>query len=577
MLNHIHISNLISLQEVKLDLLKGTTVITGETGAGKSILIDAVDIALGGRANADMVRQGQEKADISLSFDVRKLPDARAWLKNLDLDQDGECLIRRTIHKDGRSRSYINGMPTTLQPLRELSDLLINIHGQHENQSLMRSDKQRDMLDRYAGHMNWVDQVRHLAEEWTAVSQELKTLRAVSSERTSRSEFLRFQFNELDALHLQPDEFHTLDLEHKQLAHSGELLDNIQIAIACLSDDEENNALTQLNRSLHALETIMKVDPKIQTWVESIKNAILQVSDTEDDLRRYLESVDLDPERLQWLDQRISTLFDIARKHKVAPNELYDLQQRIATELNELDTSDERITELENKLNLLQKEYLQVATKLSESRAKAANILEREITTSIQELSLPHGQFHIHLEKEENSSISAHGLEKVIFQIKTNAGQSMQLLSKVASGGELSRISLAIHMATAEQHTIPTLIFDEVDVGIGGGVAEIVGKLLRRLGHTHQVLCITHLPQVAAQGQQHLLVKKTHENNMTISHIRPLNAKEKTQEIARMLGGVEITKKTLEHAKEMIESALLHSTQGSTHAVDSNSPAIASR
>ncbi len=553
MLTHLHISHLITIHDLKLDLTAGTTVITGETGAGKSILIDAIALALGGRGNADVVRKDQDKADISLCFDTRKLPEARAWLKSYDLDNDHECIIRRTIYKDGRSRSYINGMPTTLQPLRELSDLLINIHGQHENQSLLKSDKQRDMLDRYAGHMNWVDKVLHLAQEWQKVSAELNDLKTLSDERTSRSEFLQFQLNELEALHLQQDEFQTLDLEHKQLAHAGELLENMNLALACLGEDENDCALTQLNRAAHALETIQRVDPKIKPWIESIKNAIIQVSDTEGELRHYLETVDLDPERLQWLDQRIATLFDIARKHKVAPQELYELQQRIAQELLELTSSDERIAALNSKLTAIQQEYMVVAKKLSDSRKKSAMKLEKEITQSIQALSLPHGQFHIQLETEETTRLSLHGLEKVYFQIKTNAGQPMQLLAKVASGGELSRISLAIHMATAEQHTIPTLIFDEVDVGIGGGVAEMVGKLIRRLGDTHQILCITHLPQVAAQGHQHLLVEKSDQKNMTYTNIRHLSLEEKANEIARMLGGVEITRKTLEHAQEMLE------------------------
>lgn len=552
MLIHIHISNLITIQDLKLDLTAGTTVLTGETGAGKSIIIDAIDLALGGRANADMVRQEQDKAEISLTFDTRKLPEARAWLKSFDLDNDNECIIRRTIHKDGRSKSYINGMPTTLQPLRELGDLLINIHGQHENHSLLKSEKQRDLLDRFAGHINLVDQVRHLAQEWSALSAELTTLKKLSAERASRTEFLQFQYNELEALHLQQDEFQTLDLEHKQLAHAGVLLENINVALGCLSDDDNQSAMNQLNRAIHALESVQRVNPKIKDWIESIKNAMIHVSDAESDLRRYLEAVDLDPERLQWLDQRISTLFDVARKHRVAPQELFDLQQRIGNELSELNTSDERIAKLEAQVADAQKQYTAVAEQLSQSRMKAAKKIEKEITQTIQGLSLPHGQFHVEFEKDESTRLSPHGLEKVLFQIKTNAGQPMQLLAKVASGGELSRISLAIHMATAGQHTIPTLIFDEVDVGIGGGVAEGVGKLLRKLGKTHQILCITHLPQVAAQGQNHLLVEKFHRKNITLSEVRMLNKEERVKEIARMLGGVEMTQKTFDHAEEML-------------------------
>jgi DNA repair protein RecN (Recombination protein N) len=553
MLTQLYISNLVTIQELQLEFCAGTTVITGETGAGKSILIDAIELALGARANGDVVRQGQEKADISLSFDISKCSEAHAWLRHYDLDQANECVIRRTIHRDGKSRSYINGMPTTLQPLREFSELLIQIHGQHEHQSLLKSDAQRTMLDRYAGHQQFVDKVHVLAHEWQTLSNEIIALRKLSAERVNRSDFLKFQLDELEVLHLTQDEFHSLDLEHKQLANAGDLLQNINYALGCLTDDEDKNALHLLNQALQALETIQRVDPKITTWIESIKNAIIQVSDAEDELRRYLDVVDLDPERLQWLEDRITKIFDLARKHRIAPNELYELQQKLTAEFSELATSDERLLEMAKKLENIEKEYLAVANQLSKSRAQAAKKLNQEITRLIHELSLSQGEFNIHFEKIEPAQIAVNGLEKITFQIKTNAGQMLQPLAKIASGGELSRISLAIHVATAAQHTVPALIFDEVDVGIGGGTAEIVGKLLRRLGESHQVLCITHAPQVAAQGHQHLLVAKIQEKASSHTHINYLKPKDKIQELARMLGGVEITKKTLEHAREMVE------------------------
>lgn len=554
MLTQIDITHLATIDELHLDLLPGTTVITGETGAGKSVLIDAVELALGSRATGDMVRTGRDKADISISFNLNKLPEATQWLKNHELnDSSDECIIRRTIHRDGRSRSYINGTPSTLQLVRELSDFLINIHGQHEHQALFKQDTQRDMLDQYAGHQELVASVSALAKEWQALSAILKDLRKSNNERTSRSDFLRFQLRELEELRLAPNEFQTLEIEHKQLANRGSLLQNINLALMHLAEQENSNVLSLLNQSLDALETLQDVDPKINAWVETIKNAIIQLGDTEDDLRHYLENVDLDPERLQWLEERIGTLFDMSRKHKITPEELFALQQKIAAELSELDNSDERIIELENKLQTIEQNYHTAANKLSEKREKSAKKLAKEITQIIHELSLPHGQFEILLSRDDVSHYSAHGLEKIIFQITTNIGQPLQALAKVASGGELSRISLAIHMATAEQHTIPTLIFDEIDVGISGGTAEIVGKLLRRLGKTHQLLCITHLPQVAAQGQQHLLVEKQHKNNATYTHIRHLTSEEKTRELARILGGVEITQKTLDHAREMLE------------------------
>lgn len=553
MLTHIYISNLVTIHELDLELKNNTTVITGETGAGKSILIDAIELALGGRVAGDKVRSHQEKADIILSFNLTQYADARMWLQQYDLEQESECIIRRTIHRDGRSRSYINGQPITLQPLREFSELLLQIHGQHEHQALLKPDFHRHLVDRFAGHQLLVDTVYTLAEEWHSLHKDILELRHYSQERSSRSEFLKFQLNELEEMNLSRDEFQQLDLEHKQLAHADDLLQNINEALAVLADNEESNALQALNRATQALEIVHNVDPKIPIWIESIKNAMIYISDTEDELRRYLDNMDLDPERLQWLETRMSLIFDLARKHKVAPHELPDIQQKIALEYNQLETSDARLAELNSKLDILESRYDEAAKKLSESRRQAANKLAEKITAIMQELSLPHAEFRIHLEQEESAIPTYHGFEKIIFQIKTNAGHALQPLAKIASGGELSRISLAIHMATALKHSTPTLIFDEVDVGVGGGTAEIVGKLLRRLGEHHQVLCITHQAQVAAQGHHHILVKKIEKDNKTYSHLRVLSAEEKINEIARMLGGVEMTKKTLAHAREMLE------------------------
>lgn len=555
MLIQVTISNLITIHDLSLEFFSGTTVLTGETGTGKSILIDAIEMALGARASELVVRPGQEKADISLCFDISKSPAATQWLKNYDLDQNtSECIIRRTINKEGRSRSYINGMPTTLQPLRELSELLIDIHGQHEHQTLLKSEKQREMLDDFANHPELTEHVAQLAHDWRALNQEINTLRKLSEERTTRSEFLAFQLNELEELQITPQEFQTLDLEHKQLAHADELLQNIHLALHCLTENEEQNALALLHQALQALETVQNVNPKISSWVDNLKSAIIQVSETESDLQHYLNSVELDPERLKWVEDRISTLFDIARKHKVSPNELDIFQQKLSLELKALASSDERLQDLAAQLLEIEKNYALASKKLSQSRIKAGKKLSAEITANIRELALPHANFQVSFEENKQSEFSPYGLEKIAFQITTNPGQPLQPLAKVASGGELSRISLAIHIATAEQHTIPTLIFDEVDVGISGSTAEIVGKLLRRLGKTHQVFCITHLAQVAAQGHQHVRVEKISCDQITQTHIQPLNADEKVNEVARMLGGVAITQKTIEHAREMVEN-----------------------
>jgi DNA repair protein RecN (Recombination protein N) len=481
MLTQIDIINLATIQKLHVELAAGTTVITGETGAGKSVLIDAIELALGGRGTGDFVRQGADKADISLTFAVRELPQIQTWLQQHDLENDGDdCIIRRTLSRDGRSKSYINNIPTTLQVLRELSDLLINIHGQHEHQALFQVATQRDMLDKYAGHLTLTAQAAALSQEWHGVQNVLTGLRTTNQEQNSRSEFLRFQLLELEELQLKPDEFRTLELEHKQLANAGALLENLAYAINVLADDDNHNAVRSLNQIMHALENIREFNPQVALWIESIKNALIQVNDVENEIRHYQENVDLDPERLQWIEQRIGTLFDIARKHKIAPENLLALQERIAAELASLDSSDARLAELMEQLQQIEKNYHAVTKKLSASRAKAALQLAKEITAIIHELSLPHGQFKVYFATDDVPAFASFGAERVIFQITTNVGQPLQPLAKVASGGELSRISLAIHMATAEQHTIPTLIFDEVDVGISGFFLGFLRRCRRR-------------------------------------------------------------------------------------------------
>ncbi len=549
MLTQITLSNLITIESLQLDLSKGTTVITGESGVGKSILIDAIELALGARVTSDVVRPHQEKADICLSFDLTHLPEAKQWLKNYDLQSEThECIIRRTIFRDGRSKSYINQMPTTLQPLRQLSDLLLNIHGQHEHQTLLRSDVQRSLLDSYASHEDMVSKIEHLFQSWNEIHKEITDLKSKESERASRVDYLSFQLNELEALELTQGEFELLDLEHKQLAHAEELLQNINLTLSSLSEN-------QLSKGLHALENVQKVDPKIAAWVENFKTILIQLSELEDDLNRYVESVEIDPEKFQQTELRLSTLFNLARKHKIDPPELYHFQQKLSKELQDLTHSNDKISALTLKINKIKEDYTQLADQLSKSREKAAKKLEKQITPLIQSLSLPHGKFHIRLDPLDKNQLHSHGAEKIIFEIQTNPDQPLLPLAKIASGGELSRMSLAIHISTAKQQTIPVLIFDEIDVGVSGQTAAMIGKLLRQLGETFQILCVTHVPQVASLGHQHLNVQKTVKNGTTYTTIATLSAKEKVKEIARMLGGAEITPKTLAHAEEMLEGA----------------------
>lgn len=553
MLTQIHIRHLATIEELQLHLNAGNTMITGETGAGKSIFIEAIELALGGRASPNIVRPGKEKADISLCFDVRKFPAVIESLKNLDLYQDHpECIIRRVITNDGRSRCYVNGSPATVQLIKELGELLFHLHGQHEQQVLLKAEKQREMLDRYGDHLSQAAEVKHLADEWKSLSQQIKSLQEKTLERTERSDYLRFQLEELQLIKLQPNEWETLSAEHHRLTHAEELMRNLQYALQKIANDDNQNILSLLNNVRKTLDAIQSVEPKVNDWISSLDSILIQLSDLESELQNYLDSTDLDPEKLQLIEERVSQIFTLSRKHKIPPQDIVKFRERLQAELDALNSSDDDLIKLENEQKAIAKQYAELAEKLTQNRRKAALKLEKEITTTIRSLSLPHGEFKIELEKE-TLPLSLHGNEKIIFLIKTNPDQILQPLSKVISGGELSRLSLAAHLALAHRTTIPTLVFDEVDTGLSGATAEKIGRLLRKLGESYQVFCVTHQPQVAACGHHHLLVEKYFIEKTTHTQLRLLHSEDKTKEIARMLGGEKITDKTLAHAKEMLE------------------------
>jgi DNA repair protein RecN (Recombination protein N) len=555
MLNQIHIRDLATIEELHLNLANACTMITGETGAGKSIFIEAIELALGGRASQNIIRPGKDKAEISLSFDVTRFPRVIECLQSLDLYLDSpECIIRRVITSDGRSRSYVNGSPSTLQFVKELGELLFHLHGQHEQQVLLKSDTQREMLDRFADHLPLAAQIRQLAEEWRELDTQIKNLREKTLERSDRSEYLRFQLDELLSVKLQPGEWQTLEAEHHRLTHAEELMRNIQQAVQQIAEDETQNAVSQLNDVRKTLEAVRAVEPKANEWLNTLNSSLIQLTDLAAELQIYMENTDLDPEKLQQVEERVSQIFNLARKHKISPQELNALTDRLSTELSALDSSDEDLEKLEMLQKTKADEYNVLAEKLSASRKKAALKLEKEINVTIRSLSLPHGEFKIELEKE-NHALSLHGNEKIIFLIKTNPDQSLQPLAKVISGGELSRLSLAAHLALAHRTSIPTLVFDEVDTGLSGATAEKIGKLLRKLGDSYQVFCVTHQPQVAACGHHHLLVEKYFVEKSTHTRLRMLDVENKTREIARMLGGEKITEKTLEHARELCSPA----------------------
>jgi len=535
-----------------VELQPGLTVLTGETGAGKSIIIDAIELALGARAQGPIVRKGAERCQISLSFDLQNNPQALAWLQQHDLNDDYNCIIRRVIYQDGRTKSQINGQATPLAQARALGCLLVNIHGQHQHQLLLKKDAQRQSLDQFGALLILVNQVRATYLQWQTAQTQLTQITTQSQANADHIKLLSYQVAELDELNLEAHQFTLLETEHKKLSRAEEYFERSSQVMTLLDDNtasEQATITTKLHHCLNDLKSMTDLDPAIQNTVQLLKSALIQTEEATSTLQNFINKIEISPEKLQHAEQRLMTLHDLARKHHVEPEDLFEHSQKLHNELAALKCSDETIAELEHQLKQLSVAYLTTANKLSSKRKVAAKKLQTAITTKMHTLGMPGGQFEIKLNKLDD--YSANGLEKVQFLVSTNPGETLQPLDKVISGGELSRISLSIEAITAERDQTPMLIFDEVDVGIGGGTAEVVGKLLKQLSQTAQCLCITHLPQVASLGDQHLKVSKTVTNNKTQTAITPLKSLDTTQEIARMLGGVKVTKQTLAHAKEM--------------------------
>ena len=553
MLTHIHIKDFAIVDEVNLDLQSGMSVLTGETGAGKSILLDALGLALGDRADSDMVRHGAERADIFVDFDISGMKEVAAWLQERELDSDEQCQLRRTISKDGRSRGYINGSPITLGLMRELGEQLVDIHGQHEHQSMMRKENQRALLDDYAQHQGLLREVGQLYFKWSRLNEEYKNLSQADEDRAARQELLRFQVSELESLGLGAGEFEQMEEEYNRLANASSLIEACNYASTALYESDEGSIHSQLRSVESRLNHLRDYDPKLGEMAELINSASIQIQEAASELSHHLDALELDPAQLQILEQRISAVHDLARKHHIDPESVHTLLQILSEELSGMENAGQRLAQLDGEISAAATAYEAAASKLSESRKSAVSTLDKLVTENMQELGMKGGQFTIQLSPGEADRYTAYGMEQVDFLVSANPGQPVKLLSKVASGGELSRISLAIQVIVASNARIPSLIFDEVDVGIGGGIAEIVGRKLRSLGRHAQVLCVTHQPQVAALAHHHLQVsKQTHHGN-TQTGVALLNEGERVVEVARMLGGVEITSQTLSHAKEMLD------------------------
>ncbi len=553
MLIQLQVQHVATVERLDLELETGMTVLTGETGAGKSILLDALGLTLGDRADAGIVRQGADKAEVHAGFDIGQLPAVQAWLEERELATDGECLVRRVVTTDGRSRAYINGRPQPVQALKELGDLLVDIHGQHAHQSLLRRDMQRALLDEFGGHAPLLAEVTTHYQQWRTLQEELERLSRARDERDARLDMLRYQAGELEALALQPGELKELEEEQQRLGHAAQLLEGGQRAVNLLYEGDEGSVAGLLGQVSGELAELATFDPALGEYVKLLEEAAIAVRETAAGLRHYVADLELDPERLRWLEERLGEVERLARKHRLAADELPALLERFRLELEGLEGADARLESLEQTIAEARQRFLQAARRLSEARRGAGDRLAEAVTGHMQELGMKGGTFAIELTPLEEPAAS--GLERVEFLVTANAGQPLKPLAKVASGGELSRISLAIQVVTAGQSGIPTLIFDEVDVGIGGGVAEMVGRRLRAVAGNRQVLCVTHQPQVAAQGHHHLRIHKESGADAVQTRVGKVEKEARVEEIARMLGGLEITDKTLSHAREMIKRA----------------------
>ena len=555
MLSHIRIRDFAIIEQLDFDLLPGLTVITGETGAGKSIMIDAIGLVLGDRAEASQVRHGATKAEITLTVNPRD-ETLLNWLKARDLDSDDECILRRIITAEGRSRGYINGSPTNLSTMRELGERLVDIHGQHAHQSLLKPAMQRDLLD---AHNNKIPpllaSLKEHYQNWHKARQEYEETMSGADERQARLDLLKFQVGELEEFALQDGEIESLDQEQTRLAHADHLKQITQECLQTLYEAEEQTLHQQLNRLLGRIEEAAEYDPAYRETIELLQQSRIQIEEATANLRAINDRLEADPSRLYWVDERLGRAHDLARKHHRKPSELAARLIQFQTELEQLEGPATSLDTLQEKLTEAARSYDTTARQLRQQRQRSAKSLDKAITAAMQQLGMEGGQFKTRISPLAAEERRIHGTEDIQFRVSGNPGQPPGPLVKVASGGELSRISLAIQLIAAERIRRATMIFDEVDSGVGGAVAEIVGRQLRLLGKTRQVFCVTHLPQVAAFGHQHLQVRKIKTDSSTTTTLRKLDKQFRIEEVARMLGGKKITSKTRCHAEEMLTTA----------------------
>ncbi|WP_199609208.1 DNA repair protein RecN [Flocculibacter collagenilyticus] len=564
MLNFLNVRNFAIVESLEVDWSAGMTTITGETGAGKSIAIDALALCLGDRAEASMVRQGADKAEVCAIFDITQLTVAKTWLKEHELcaepdsnssaesNTTHECIIRRVISKEGRSKGYINGSPVPVSQLKQLGQLLVSIHGQHAHQLLLKSDHQRNLLDEYAAHTPLLNSTAHAYSHWQQLKKERSQLLEAKLQDDAKRQLLEYQVSELNEFDLQPNEYEEIEQQHKKLSGGQEILDECLLSLNTIYDNDQQSAHNLIDTAAQQLAKLSDLDNDLKPIADLLFEASVQVEEAARELRHFSDNIELDPSLLQDVEERMAAAVSLARKHNIPPQQLPEYHAQLAEQLASINGNADRLNELDEQIESAHQAYLVQCQQLSESRQHYAQKLNKLISKSMQQLSMPNGKFEMVITQLDQEKGQRAGLDVVDFNVTTNPGQPLQPLGKVASGGELSRISLAIQVIIAAKVTTPTLIFDEVDVGVSGPTAASVGKLLRLLGESTQVVCITHLPQVASQGHQQLFVRKDVKNNHTHTAMTPLSQTERITEIARLLGGETISETSLANAEELL-------------------------
>jgi DNA repair protein RecN (Recombination protein N) len=565
MLTHIQIRDFAIIDAVELELGPGLTVLTGETGAGKSILVDALLLAAGGRAGAEVVRHGAERAEVSATFAIQKNTAATAWLAEQSIEHEGECVLRRVVAADGRSRAYVNGQAMPVQSLRQLGETLVDVHGQMEYQSLVRRSAQRELLDQSGEHKELLANVTDAWRTWSKVKEERDRAAASAQDREARLELLRYHVGELKALDLKEGEADELAIERQRLSQRGRLASGAREIIQLLREAEEVSAEQAISRALSTARHVSELDPQFAPMTKLIDESLIALREGVEAVERYESDLDADPQRQEWVEQRLAAMESLARKHRVEIGGLLTLQSELQDEFQRLDSLEASMAQIEKNLEQAQQKFRAACTKLTTARQSAARSLSTNITSLMQTLGMPGGKFQIDVRPAD--APGATGADEIEFMVSANPGQPPRPLAKVASGGELSRISLAIQVAAVQSDamadSLACLVFDEVDAGVGGGVAEIVGRQLRTLGERAQALCVTHLPQVASQAHAHVRVTKLTDGKTTRTALHPLTSDERIEEIARMLGGINVTDKAREHAAEMLRPAVKKPASGS--------------